>query len=193
MHGGTIEASSEGLGLGATFRLRLPLTAPRSASEERRKPGVPPPRVERVRAIPDLHDVHVLAVDDDRDALTLVSEVLEAAGARVTTASSATEALSALDAEVPDVVIADLGMPQMNGFELIERIKRHPDPRVRELPSAALTAFARSDDRQKAIQTGFRLHIAKPIDPADLMATVAALAKPVVEARVASRRSAVDG
>jgi len=134
----------------------------------------------------------VLAVDDDRDALSLVSEVLEAAGARVTTASSAGEALSALDADVPDVLIADLGMPQMNGFELIECVKRHPDPRVRELPAAALTAFARSDDRQKALRAGYHVHVAKPIDPAELMATVAAMARPVIEARVTSPPSVLD-
>jgi CheY-like chemotaxis protein len=116
-------------------------------------------------------------VDDDRDALSLVVEVLEAAGARVTAANSAAEALASLDAEVPDVVVADLGMPHVNGFEFIDRVRRHDNPRVRELPAAALTAYARSDDRMKALRAGFHIHLAKPIDPAELVTTVAALAK----------------
>jgi CheY-like chemotaxis protein len=125
----------------------------------------------------DLHGVHVLAVDDERDALALVSEVLIAAGARVTAMQSAAQALLMLDGDVPDVLLADLGMPVLDGYQFIDRIRQHHDRRVREMPAAALTAYARSDDRMKALRAGFQIHLAKPIDPAELVTTMAALAK----------------
>jgi PAS domain S-box-containing protein len=177
MHGGTIEASSAGVGRGATLRLKLPLmiVLPRAADEPRTHPRSQP--AARQSAIADLGHLHVLVVDDDRDALSLVVEVLEAASARVTAANSAAEALASLDAEPPDVIVADLGMPHVNGFEFIDRVRRHHDPRVRELPAAALTAYARSDDRMKALRAGFHIHLAKPIDPAELVTTIAALAR----------------
>jgi CheY-like chemotaxis protein len=127
----------------------------------------------------DLRDVHVLAVDDERDALALVSEVMQAAGARVTTVSSAYEALAALETEVPDVIVADLGMPLVDGYQFIDRVRRHRNPRVREVPAAALTAYARTDDRMRALRAGFHIHLAKPIDPAELVTTIAALARPM--------------
>jgi PAS domain S-box-containing protein len=176
MHGGTIDASSGGLNQGATFRLKIPLMIVHPARED-------PPRIHpRSGATAqlsgaDLSGVFVLAVDDEPDALTLVSEVLQAAGARVATASSAADALKHLDADVPDVLVADLGMPLVDGFQFIDRVRRHPNARVRELPAAALTAYARSEDRMKALRAGFHIHLAKPIDPAELVTTIAALAK----------------
>jgi CheY-like chemotaxis protein len=176
MHGGTIEASSGGLNQGATFLLKIPVMIVHPVRED-------PPRVHprsgstAQLAGADLHGLFVLAVDDEPDALTLVSEVLEAAGARVATASSAADALKQLDAEVPDVLVADLGMPLVDGFQFIDRVRRHPNARVRELPAAALTAYARSEDRMKALRAGFHIHLAKPIDPAELVTTIAALAK----------------
>jgi CheY-like chemotaxis protein len=95
----------------------------------------------------------------------------------VSTAASAQAALSKLDDELPDVVVADLGMPTLDGFAFIERVRRHPNPRVRDVPAAALTAYARSEDRVKALRAGFQIHLAKPIDPAELVTTIAALAK----------------
>jgi CheY-like chemotaxis protein len=177
MHGGTIEASSAGPGTGATFRVKLPLMIVHpSASEAER---VHPRTSFTVGPIPvgDLHGIHVLAVDDDADALALVSELLEAVGARVSTAQSAAEALQQLASEVPNVLVADLGMPQTDGFQLIEQIRRHADRAVRDIPAAALTAYARSDDRVKALRAGFQIHLAKPIDPSELVTTVAALAR----------------
>jgi CheY-like chemotaxis protein len=122
----------------------------------------------------------VLAVDDEPDALALLGEVLEAVGARVTTARSAEEALAKLVPDVPDVVVTDLGMPRMDGFALIERLRHHENAKVRELPAAALTAYARSEDRMKVLQAGFQIHLAKPIEPAELVTTIAALAKRVI-------------
>jgi CheY-like chemotaxis protein len=177
MHGGTIEAFSEGVNHGATFRLKIPLMVVHRTREDgprihpRYGPGAP--------AIPigDLSDVHVLVVDDELDALALASEVVEAAGARVSTAQSAEDALIKLNQDVPDVVVADLGMPHLDGFQFIDRVRRHRNAQVRAVPAAALTAYARSDDRMKALKAGFQIHLAKPIDPAELVTTIAALAK----------------
>ena len=95
----------------------------------------------------------------------------------VTTAQSARDALSRLESEVPDVIIADLGMPHLDGFRFITQVRRHPNPRIRGIPAAALTAYARSEDRMKALRAGFQIHLAKPVDPAELITTTAALAK----------------
>jgi len=175
--GGTIEAASEGVGQGATFRLKMPvmIVHPTRVDSERVHPrastGSP--------TIPlgDLRGVHILAVDDDADALSLVAELLDAAGAEVTTARSAEEALRQLDTDPPSVLITDLGMPHVDGFQLIEQVRRHRNPVVRRMPAAALTAYARSEDRVKALKAGFQIHLAKPIDPAELVATIAALVK----------------
>jgi CheY-like chemotaxis protein len=177
MHGGSIEAFSGGIGRGSTFRVKLPLMIlhPTGPQESR----IHPQAVSGVAGAPsiDLANVHVLAVDDDRDALSLVTEALESAGARVTTASSATEALTWLETKVPDVLLTDLGMPQLDGLAFIDRVRRHADPRVRDLPAAALTAYARSEDRMKALRAGFHIHLAKPIDPTELVTTIASLAR----------------
>src|SRR5262249_55939846 len=119
--------------------------------------------------------IHVLAVDDEADALALVTEILEAAGARVSVAQSATEALGSLQMSRPDVLVADLGMPRVDGFELIARIRTSGDPDIRGIPAAALTAYARSEDRSRALRSGFQMHLAKPIDPSELIAAVARL------------------
>jgi signal transduction histidine kinase/ActR/RegA family two-component response regulator len=177
MHGGTIEAASGGLGQGSTFTLKVPLMIVHPAvvdEAERVHPrgagGAPP--------IPfgDLRGVHVMAVDDDPDAVTLVAELLEAAGARVSTAASAEEALGMMDDEPPQVLVTDLGMPRVDGFQLIERVRKHHNPLVRRVPAAALTAYARSEDRVKALRSGFQIHLAKPIDPSELVTAVAAIA-----------------
>jgi PAS domain S-box-containing protein len=183
MHGGTIEAASAGAGQGATFRVKMPLMIvhPITADAERVHPRSA--TTARVAPIGDLRGIRVLAVDDDADALSLVAELLEAAGAHVTTARSASEALQHLEAALPNVVVADLGMPHVDGFQLIERIRQHRSSAVRRIPAAALTAYARSEDRVKALRAGFQIHLAKPIDPAELVATIASLAKPLAEDR----------
>jgi PAS domain S-box-containing protein len=176
MHGGSIQASSEGPGTGSTFRITLPLTAVAQTGEAEEPAHPHVVHGSGAIVIPNLHGLQVLAVDDEPDALSVVSEILEASGAQVTTARSAAEALSSLEAGSLDILVADLGMPHMDGFELIARVRMHPEPRVREMPAVALTAYARSEDRARTLRAGFSIHLAKPIDPAELLTTIAVLA-----------------
>ena len=173
MHGGAIEAASEGDGKGAVFTVKLPLMtfeteAARGADDAERR---------RTANASDLAGIRVLAVDDDEDALYLVREILESAGAVVITATSAGAALASLSSERPHVIVADLGMPEMDGFELIKEVRQLTDTSLRRVPAAALTAYARSADRARALRSGFEMHLAKPIDPAELVAAVGSLAR----------------
>jgi CheY-like chemotaxis protein len=177
MHGGTVEAASAGEGQGATFRVRLPLMIvhPEVLQTPREHPRTE--RREPLTGLGDLHGIRVLAVDDEEDALTLLRVVLETAGAEVTTVSSPQNAIERIGDVAPDVLVIDLGMPEMDGFELIRRIRQSDDPSIRNRPAAALTAFARSEDRTKALRQGFEMHLAKPVDPGELVAAVATLAR----------------
>jgi len=177
LQGGRIFAHSDGPGKGSTFRIQLPGRSAHATLTEgspARPATVGPPDMP---AVPDLNGVHILVVDDDQDALALSREILEATGAAVTTADSGPAALEKLRRGRTNVLIADLAMPRMDGFELIERVRSSEEVRVREIPAAALTAFARSEDRVRALRSGFQVHLSKPIDPAELMAAAAALAR----------------
>jgi len=177
LHGGRIHAFSPGEGQGSTFRIELPIMIVHTEVDSEHRVH---PRAEGRRAAPGefatLPDITVLVVDDDPDALGLVREILETAGARVSTASSVPSALESIERGVPDVLVSDLGMPGMDGYDLIQRIRRMEGP-AKELPAAALTAYARSEDRAKALRFGFEMHLAKPIDPSELIAAVASLAR----------------
>jgi PAS domain S-box-containing protein len=177
MHGGTVEAASAGEAQGATFRVRLPVMI---VQPERSEPRREHPRTERwepLTTLGDLHGVRVLAVDDEEDALTLLRVVLETAGAEVATAASPAAALEQIADVRPHVLVLDLGMPDMDGFELIGRIRSSADAELRDVPAAALTAFGRSEDRTKALRAGFEMHLAKPVDPGELVASIATLVR----------------
>jgi CheY-like chemotaxis protein len=176
LHGGTIQASSGGKDQGSTFRVRLPVMIVQTETvSERRAHGEATRPLQA--ALPRLDGLRVLAVDDDADARALIAETLEPAGAKVTTADSVVQALQLLPSIRPDVLIADIGMVGTDGFELIRRIRAARDEEMRTVPAVALTAYARAEDRVKALQAGFQMHLAKPVDLAELIVAVAALAR----------------
>lgn len=177
LQGGRIFAASDGPGQGTTIRIELPIRGVGVAAAGEARERLRSPQGGRQITVPQLHGVRVLAVDDDRDALSLLREILETTGATVVTADSGQSALDVLEQMTPDVLLADLGMPQMSGFELIDRVRRSERPGVKEIPAAALTAYVRSEDRTKALRSGFQMHLAKPVDPGELMAAMASLAK----------------
>ena len=174
LHGGTVSAFSAGEGRGATFVVALPLTAVHRAEAggERlspRGPGAPP---EGDYRISDLTGVRVLVVDDEPDARELLHRVLADCGAEVLLAPSGRDALALAARERPHLLVSDIGMPEMDGFELLKRLRAMGDGAGR-IPAIALTAFARSEDRTRALRAGFLVHVSKPVEPAELVATVA--------------------
>ena len=176
MHGGTITAASDGVGKGATFALKLPLMSVQgtAAATSPREHPHSDRRAPELEFIPRLDGVHVLAVDDEQDSLNLLRTVLEEAGATVTGVRSGAGALERLRREPHDVLVADVGMPGMDGFQLIRAIRQLHEP-VRSMPAAALTAYARSQDRVTSLASGFQLHLVKPIDPLELIVAIATL------------------
>jgi PAS domain S-box-containing protein len=174
LHGGTVRASSRGENQGSTFTVCLPLTVvfDDRPNEDMAHPAAPtsPPQFTL-----DLSGVKALVVDDEPDARTLVKRVLESNRAEVVTADSAEEGLAALRRERPDVVICDIGMPEQDGYQLLTRIRELPAGEGGATPAVALTAFARSEDRRRALMAGFQMHVPKPVEPAELLAVIASL------------------
>lgn len=177
LHGGTVRARSDGEGLGATFVVSLPL-APVRKSHEREHPGSPR-AVSTHQADIDLSEVKVLVVDDEPDARTLLKRVLSQYGAEVQTAATAQEGLAMVTAFRPDVLVSDIGMPIRDGYQFIRDVRKLPSDEGGRTPAVALTAFARSEDRTRAMIAGFQVHISKPIEPQELVATVGSLANRV--------------
>jgi len=165
-HGGTIEVASEGEGRGACFTLRLP------AHQQLAAPAQPH------AAAHDLSGVRVLVVDDEADARELIKRILSDCNAEVLTAATAAEALQVLQHERPDLMVSDLAMPEVDGYGLLDRIRALGPGRGGDLPAIALTAFARAEDRVKALSSGFLAHVAKPVEPDELIAKVAATCAP---------------
>lgn len=165
LHGGTIHAESGGEGKGATFRLLLPSEGAASAKPESASS-------QDSRSI-DLAGARVLVVDDQPDARELVGQLLIDCGAIVQTAASAQEALSLFSKEQPDVLVTDIGMPDMDGFELLRRVRTFSSNGEGNVPVIAVTAFARGEDRAKAMASGFAAYLPKPIDRSALLTSVA--------------------
>ena len=173
-HGGSVAAASEGPGRGATFTLRFPLSPART---RRAAPPAEARAPDGARAgFATLDRVRVLVVDDDPDTVEVVRQVLESAGAQVTSAATAQEALAALSARPPDVLLSDLGMPDEDGYALIRKVRSLDPARGGSVPAAALTAYTRSEDRREALLAGFQVYLPKPVEPAELTAAVARLA-----------------
>ncbi|HKY90594.1 MAG TPA: ATP-binding protein, partial [Nevskiaceae bacterium] len=175
LHGGTIEASSGGEDQGATFSVRLPLTVIRRApsTEDMLHPRAMPLLSPAFQPI-DLSGTRVLVVDDDRDARELANRLLEECKATVDLAGSGWEALRFVKERRPDVLVTDIGMPEMDGYELLRQVRLVEGDR--KIPAIALTAFARSEDRTRALRAGFLVHVSKPVEPTELVAAVAAVA-----------------
>jgi hypothetical protein len=125
---------------------------------------------------PDLAGIQVLIVEDDDDARALVAKVLEGRGALVEAASSAREALDVLAKERIDVLLSDIEMPGTDGYQLIRELRLRPPQQGGSVPAAALTAYARTEDRLRALRAGFQMHLPKPVQPAELITVVASLA-----------------
>lgn len=187
-HGGSVHAESAGEGLGATFTVIFPLQAVRLPTEALLEKVLPesPSNSESERALVDLSGLRVLVVDDEADAREMVELALQQRGGDVVVAASVAEAfehfLESIDELRPfDVLVSDIGMPGADGYELIRRIRSFENSRSAVLPAIALTAFARPKDRMDALLAGFQEHMAKPVEPAELVLTIAALTGRLVE------------
>ena len=175
-HGGVIHAHSDGAGDGATFIVSLPLLLferppaldgagePGRGSAERGSGGQPP-----------LDGIAVLLVEDHESSREMVELLLENAGADVTAAATATEARQAFDRSVPDILVCDIQLPDEDGYSFIRKVRLRDDDDGGRVPAVALTAFGRGEDRVRALEAGFQVHLAKPVDPAELLALVRAL------------------
>jgi len=165
---------SPGEGQGSTFILTLPLSL--LEAEEAPRVRVHPTQGsgDQHGPLPDLAGIHVLVVDDEADARELVRRLLEEHGAKVTVAASGEDALRAISARRPDVLVSDIGMPTMDGFQMMRHIRAGED-RGNRMPALALTAFARAEDRKRALLAGYQAHLAKPFDISELVIILAGL------------------
>jgi PAS domain S-box-containing protein len=170
MHGGTVWAESEGENRGAIFTVQLPVNLQEELSETTL------PHNNLTTEAP-LSNLQILLVDDEPDAREFQTFLLEQSGASVTAVASAFEALQSLDRSIPDMLISDVGMAEMDGYMLIQQIRSRPRDRGGMIPAIALTAYARDFDQQKALQSGFQAHITKPVEPVLLVAEIAKLLK----------------
>jgi len=168
LHGGSVSARSDGLDRGATFIVRLPLNA-----DGARTAAVPPGDDGAAPTVAgELAGVSVLVVDDEADGRDMLAHLLATHGARVVAVGSAEAALAHLEIETPDILVSDIGMPRIDGYELLRRIRRSDRPVLRGLPAIALTAFARLGDADKARDAGYSAHMAKPVEPAELVTAI---------------------
>ena len=162
LHGGRVAATSAGAGQGATFAVTLPLLAqPREA----RRDAAP------VGGGSTLEGIHVLLVDDEEEARQVIATALELSGAAVTAVASAREALWAVERVPADVLVSDIAMPDMDGYDLLHQLRLHP-----RLPAVALTAYAGREHRLRALDAGYAMHLSKPVGIPELLAAIAQLA-----------------
>ncbi|MBD3887129.1 response regulator [Phormidium tenue FACHB-886] len=166
LHGGTVQADSPGEGQGASFTVRLPLLAMQADTEQQEQSS---------EALLNLQGVRILVVDDDVDTRELIVFLLQEYGADVISASSASDVLKALTQSKPDVFVSDIGMPDTDGYMLIQQIRALSPEQGGQIPAIALTAYAGEFNQQQALQAGFQKHLSKPIEPDELIRAVATL------------------
>jgi CheY-like chemotaxis protein len=161
-----VRADSEGPGRGATFTVRLPIL---TDTTTRVTPplGFTPPAA--------LTGLRILVVDDEEDTREYVRMLLAMCNAKVSVADSAASALALVKAEPPDVLVSDIAMPEQDGYRLIRQVRELPPERGGATPAVALTAYARVEDRTRAMLAGFQNHVTKPVEPAELIAAIASL------------------
>jgi signal transduction histidine kinase len=185
LHGGTVGAASPGVGRGATFTVHLPLFLPlinksRETDGQERwgagEPGVKGAEEKVAQASQPLSGLQVLVVDDDTDTRELIAVVLEESGANVKAIASAGEALEVLRSWQPDLLVSDIGMPEEDGYALIRKVRTLEEKTGKQIPALALTAYAREEDKNRALKAGFQMYQSKPVEPDDLVAAVALLA-----------------
>jgi signal transduction histidine kinase len=172
IHGGTIRAQSRGAGEGATFTITLPLLVTAKSGEMASisdKSLPPAPQL--------LAGVNVLLVDDDSDTLSLMATALKRRQANVTAVSSAGEAIQAIREQRPDVLVSDIAMPGEDGYGLIEKVRSLENGDTQEIPAVAITAYAKDEDRERALSSGFQIYLAKPIELTELVSVVARAAR----------------
>jgi CheY-like chemotaxis protein len=176
LHGGTVVADSAGENHGARFTVRLPamIADDHPQPEEYKQPALAGVEA-RDRQPSSLHGLRVLVVDDEIDARTLLTMMLERCGAQVVAVGSSREGLESIESWLPDVLIADIGMPVEDGYGMIKKIRNLPKTKGGQTPALALTAYARTEDRVRALSEGYQVHLAKPVDRYELAAVVASL------------------
>ena len=177
LHGGNVSVHSDGEGKGATFTINLPFVGVIGSQNETETVNrVYSDEINTLDGLPSLEGLKVLVVDDEADTRELICEVLRDCGSEVILSRSVAEALEALEQHKPDVLVSDLGMPDEDGYSLIAKIRELPSERGGHIPAAALTAYARAEDRMRVLRSGFQFHLPKPVDAAELVTVVASLA-----------------
>jgi CheY-like chemotaxis protein len=171
LHGGSVRVKSAGENQGSTFIVALPVSHVRSEEGARTTLSYDPLTA---IALPSLQGVRILVVDDDQDGRGLIARILEERGATTRCAANAEEAFLALEEAPVDVLLSDIGMPGVDGYELIRRIRKL-DTASKRVPAIAVTAYARPDDRQRALLAGYQMHLSKPIEAPELVAGIASL------------------
>ncbi len=174
LHGGSVRVKSPGENQGSTFVVVLPISHVRSDASEPRGAVHSFDPLESIE-LPQLNNVSLLIVDDEPDGRALIARILEERGARVTCVSGAVAALDVLARERFDILLSDIGMPDMDGFELIRRVRALDASREGRMPAIAITAYARPEDRQRSLLAGFHMHLSKPIEARELIASIAGL------------------
>jgi signal transduction histidine kinase len=168
LHGGTVDAQSPGPGRGATFSVTLPLISTRVSGDTF--------SAQSLAYSPQLNGLRVLVVDDEPDALQIISKLIARTGAEVRACESASQALEVLEQWKPDVLMSDIAMPEEDGYSLINKVRSLPAERGGHIPAAAFTAYAREEDRKRALDAGFQMHIPKPVSGGQLATMIARLA-----------------